>query len=91
MTIFKRLRQGIDVFKLGIALWMLASLSGLDYSLQAIVQIITQIGYFAISNPMALPVQFFGLLAGALAGPTQRRLRVPAIQSTCSSYLCATP
>ena len=70
LPFLKRARQDVDVLKLGVTIRVLAALSGLDVCLQAIVQIMKQIGDFAISNSMTLPVQLFGQLASALACPT---------------------
>jgi hypothetical protein len=73
----RRLHLRIEVLKLRIPIGMRSSFLLLTVSLQAIPQLVQQLGYQLPTDGMTLFLQFAGQLANTLTGPTQRRFRVP--------------
>ena len=68
----------VDVFKLGIAIRMLASFTRLAIRLQAVSRFLEHSRHRTIGHGMILSGEFIGQFCGALAGPSQRGLRMPA-------------
>ena len=60
VSFLKRKHFAIDLFKLSIPVWMLASFLTLPVTLQAVAILFQQSGYGPFSNWMPLVPQFFG-------------------------------
>ena len=76
-TFLKRPDLLVDMLELRIAIAMRATFLGFPIGLQAIVQIVEQPGDGVVTHVVSLLHQCIGKVTGALAGPQQRRLRVP--------------
>ena len=68
----------VEVPELGVPVGVTRPLQPLAVGLQAVPQIVEQLRYQAMARPVAHAVQLFGELPHALAGPTERRVRVAA-------------
>jgi hypothetical protein len=68
----------VQVLKLSVTVRMLGPLVRFPVGLQAIAQLMQQVGDDLMADLMLHPLQLFAQLAHALAGPSQRRLRVTA-------------
>src|SRR2546426_6238745 len=68
---------GGDVAELRVAVRMVVvALLGLTVALEAVVEVVQQLGDLHVADRMILPGQFFRNGSRALTGPAQRRLRV---------------
>ena len=65
------------MLELRITIAMRTAFLGFPIGLQAIVQIVEQPGDGVVTHVVSLLHQCIGKVTGALAGPQQRRLRVP--------------
>jgi len=63
--------------ELRLAIAMGAAFLGFPIGLQALVQIVEQSSDGVVTHVVSLVHQCLGKVTGALAGPQQRRLRVP--------------
>src|SRR5579863_8040829 len=75
------LRQGpldlhVDVPELRVPVWMVFALLRLAVALQAVAQIVKELGNLRVADRMLLPVKLRGQGPRALTGPAQRRLRI---------------
>ncbi len=69
----------VDVAELGVSIRVIGSpLVCLAVGLQAVAGFVQQSSYRARADGVSLAGRFVGQVAGALAGPTQGRLRVPS-------------
>ncbi len=69
----------VDVAELGVSIRVIGGpLVCLAVGLQAVAGFVQQSSYRARADGVSLAGQFVGQVAGALAGPTQGRLRVPS-------------
>jgi hypothetical protein len=66
----------VDVLELSVAIRMRCTFPRLAIGLKAVARFLQKVGDRAVRHGMALMLKFLSQLAGALAGPTQRRLRV---------------
>ena len=73
---------GVDVGELRIPVGMAVALLGLAVALQAVARPVEQFGHKGAAHPVALLLQRRGQMPHALAGPPQRRLRIP----TCRRF-----
>jgi hypothetical protein len=73
----KRPDLRVDMLEVRIAIGMRAAFLGFPIGLQAIVEVVEQPGDGVVTHVMPLLSQCIGKVTGALAGPQQRRLRVP--------------
>src|SRR5258707_9530646 len=68
------------MLKLSIAIRMRRAFQSLGVCLQAIAQLVQQLGYQTVADAVTTTAQFLGQFAHALASPAQRRLRVTTAQ-----------
>ena len=68
----------VEVAELRVAVGMLAPLGGLDVGLQAVPQRLEQPAHHELADLMTALAQRRGQRPGGLAGPPQRRHRIPA-------------
>ena len=68
----------VDVLELRIPIGMTGPLQRLAVGLQAVFQVMQQSRHQRVADLIALRVQFLGQATRALAGPAQRRLRIPS-------------
>ncbi len=66
----------VDVFELGVAVWMVEAFTRLTVCLQTVPCLVQQGGDSPRAHTFVLPRQFFSQTPRALAGPTERRLGV---------------
>src|SRR5207244_11490814 len=74
----RRSHLGVDVAELRIPVGVVVALLGLAVGLQAVARRIEQFGHQGEANLVALRLQRLRQPAYALAGPPQRRSRIPA-------------
>src|SRR6202034_398684 len=68
----------VQMLKLSVAVGVVGALLRLPVGLQTVAQFMQQIGHNLMADLMLHSFQFRGQLTHALAGPTERRLRIPA-------------
>ena len=68
----------VDVLELGVAIRMRRPFAGLAVGLQAVIQVVEQGGHCPVADAVALAFQFLGQVAGTLARPAERGLRIAA-------------
>ena len=68
---------GTDVPKLGVAIRMIFPFLGLPIALQAVVEVVKDLGHLRMTDRVFVASQFFSDGPRALANLTQRRLRIP--------------
>src|SRR5208337_1450590 len=68
----------VDVFELRISIGMASSLQRLPVGLETVFQVMQKSRHQGVTDLIALRVQLLGQVSRALAGPAQRRLRVPS-------------
>ncbi len=66
----------VDMLKLSIAIRMRRAFQSLGICLQAIAQLVQQLGHQTVADAVTTTAQLLGQFAHALASPAQRRLRV---------------
>src|SRR5262245_28145953 len=76
-ALLKRPDLLVDMLELRLAIGMCAAFLGLPIGLQAVVQLVEQPSNGVVTHVVPLVHQRIGKVTGALAGPQQRRLRVP--------------
>src|SRR5205807_3720186 len=74
----RRSHLGVDVAELRIPVGVVVALLGLAVGLQAVARRIEQFGHQGAAHLVALRLQRLRQPAYALAGPPQRRFRIPA-------------
>src|SRR4029077_19646885 len=70
----------VDMLKLSIAIRMRRAFQSLGVCLQAIAQLVQQLGHQTVADAVTTTAQFLGQSAPALASPAQRRFWVTTAQ-----------